>query len=109
VPPELFCGFERTPTNRPVRYPVACSPQAWATGAVFQLLQIMVNLVPDVPNNCLPHCAAYSARIGQLFVAEKFQNRSIPYWTLSLSEIPMRPPPVGCMRKRGNLRVVIEA
>jgi glycogen debranching enzyme len=52
-PPELFCGYERTDDNDPVQYPVACTPQAWATGSVFQLLQMMVNLVPDAQNNCL--------------------------------------------------------
>ena len=38
--PELFCGF--TPPRRGRRrrcYPVACSPQAWASGALFMLLQ----------------------------------------------------------------------
>lgn len=52
-PPELFCGYERTPNASPVCYPVACSPQAWATGTIFQLLELMVNLQPDVPSNCL--------------------------------------------------------
>src|SRR5690606_26576372 len=30
--PELFCGFARGPHEAPVRYPMACSPQAWAAG-----------------------------------------------------------------------------
>jgi glycogen debranching enzyme len=33
--PELFCGFRRRPGKAPTRYPVACSPQAWSSGAVF--------------------------------------------------------------------------
>ncbi|MEA3178605.1 MAG: hypothetical protein QOI59_2128 [Gammaproteobacteria bacterium] len=37
--PELYCGFERVPGQGPVAYPVACLPQAWASGAVFMLLQ----------------------------------------------------------------------
>ncbi len=37
--PELFCGFQRQPTEPPVPYPVACAPQAWASGSVFLLLQ----------------------------------------------------------------------
>jgi glycogen debranching enzyme len=45
--PELFCGFERTPGGAPTRYPVACSPQAWAAGTVYQLLGSMLGLVPD--------------------------------------------------------------
>ncbi len=42
--PELFCGFERTATGVPVPYPVACSPQAWAAGAGFQVLETMLGL-----------------------------------------------------------------
>ena len=34
-PPELFCGYERFNDSDPVKYPVACSPQAWATGSIF--------------------------------------------------------------------------
>ncbi len=36
--PELFCGFQRYVGQGPTLYPVACSPQAWASAAVFQLL-----------------------------------------------------------------------
>ncbi|MGX2041403.1 amylo-alpha-1,6-glucosidase [Methylocaldum sp. MU1018] len=42
--PELFCGFSRLPGQGPTLYPVACSPQAWASGAVFQLLQSCLGL-----------------------------------------------------------------
>lgn len=37
--PELFCGFPRLQGHGPTLYPVACSPQAWASGAVFMALQ----------------------------------------------------------------------
>jgi glycogen debranching enzyme len=49
-PPELFCGYGRERGN-PVQYPVACTPQAWATGTVFQLIQMMINLVPNMESN----------------------------------------------------------
>jgi glycogen debranching enzyme len=42
--PELFCGFTRDGAGRPVSYPVACSPQAWAAGAPYQLLQAMLGI-----------------------------------------------------------------
>jgi glycogen debranching enzyme len=42
--PELFCGFPRYAGQAPTLYPVACSPQAWASGAVFQLLCACVGL-----------------------------------------------------------------
>jgi glycogen debranching enzyme len=49
--PELFCGFARLPGQGPTLYPVACSPQAWASGAVFQLVQACLGLTfsPDKP------------------------------------------------------------
>jgi glycogen debranching enzyme len=59
--PELFCGFPRTVGLGPTRYPVACSPQAWSAGVVFQLVTGMLRLVPDAASNrvtldrpCLP-------------------------------------------------------
>jgi glycogen debranching enzyme len=45
--PELFCGYDRTDGEKPVLYPVACSPQAWAAGTAFVLLQVMTGLEPD--------------------------------------------------------------
>jgi glycogen debranching enzyme len=37
--PELFCGFHRRPDGTgPTLYPVACAPQAWASGAPYLLL-----------------------------------------------------------------------
>jgi len=46
--PELFCGFSREEQRRPVPYPVACRPQAWAAGSVFLLLQAALDLRLDV-------------------------------------------------------------
>ena len=42
--PELFCGFDRLPGQAPTHYPVACAPQAWASGAVFMLLEAILGL-----------------------------------------------------------------
>jgi glycogen debranching enzyme len=45
-PPELFCGFARdTKFGSPAgEYLVSCSPQAWAAGALFHFLQILVGV-----------------------------------------------------------------
>jgi glycogen debranching enzyme len=51
--PELFCGMSRADTVRPVLYPVSCSPQAWASGAFFLLLQAVLGLMPDAPRGVL--------------------------------------------------------
>ncbi len=48
--PELFCGFSRRMPHPPVGYPVSCSPQAWAAGSMFLLLQAMLGLMPDAPH-----------------------------------------------------------
>ncbi|HVH76064.1 MAG TPA: amylo-alpha-1,6-glucosidase [Stellaceae bacterium] len=42
--PELFCGFPARRLTAPTLYPVACSPQAWASGAVFALVQASLGL-----------------------------------------------------------------
>ena len=56
--PEAFAGFERRVSRFPVPFPTACSPQAWATGAPFVFVKVMlglnahdgvIDLDPDVP------------------------------------------------------------
>ena len=56
--PEAFAGFERSLSRFPVPYPTACSPQAWATGAPFEFVRVMlgsdvrdgaIHLDPRVP------------------------------------------------------------
>ncbi len=42
--PELICGFGRRQGKGPTLYPVACSPQAWAAGSVFMVLQACLGL-----------------------------------------------------------------
>jgi glycogen debranching enzyme len=51
--PELFCGLGRAEGDYLVHYPVSCSPQAWASGALFLLLQACLGLRPDAPGNGL--------------------------------------------------------
>jgi glycogen debranching enzyme len=51
--PELFCGFPRVSGHGPTPYPVACSPQAWSAGVVFQLIAEMLGLEPEARDNRL--------------------------------------------------------
>jgi glycogen debranching enzyme len=106
-PPELFCGYEKNGDKRPIQYPVACSPQAWATGSIFQMLQMVVNLVPDAQNNCLRiidpalpesinRLSLHNLRVGSTILDLEFER--------SGSTTACR-----VAKKRGNLRVVIEA
>jgi glycogen debranching enzyme len=43
--PELFCGFLRRQHNAPTQYPVACSPQAWASVTMLALIQACLGLL----------------------------------------------------------------
>jgi glycogen debranching enzyme len=45
--PELFCGFQRHLGQGPTLYPVACSPQAWASATPFTLLAASLGLQFD--------------------------------------------------------------
>jgi glycogen debranching enzyme len=49
--PELFCGFPRRPGSGPTLYPVACSPQAWASGAPLMLLESCLGMSIDGGRN----------------------------------------------------------
>ena len=51
--PELYCGMSRNGAAQPVSYPVSCSPQAWASGALFLMLQAVLGILPDAPANLL--------------------------------------------------------
>lgn len=45
--PELFCGFQRERSRGPTLYPVACTPQAWASATPFTLLEASLGLEFD--------------------------------------------------------------
>lgn len=49
--PELFCGFPRRRDTSPTLYPVACSPQAWASVAPFAMLEACLGLCCDYEKN----------------------------------------------------------
>ncbi|HZS01539.1 MAG TPA: glycogen debranching N-terminal domain-containing protein [Chloroflexota bacterium] len=59
-PPELFAGYGRAEYSFVIDYPVACAPQAWATGAIMLLVTTMLGLDVDAPHRritlhpCLP-------------------------------------------------------
>jgi glycogen debranching enzyme len=49
--PELFCGFQRGRGRGPTHYPVACSPQAWASATPFTLIEASLGLQFDPAGN----------------------------------------------------------
>ncbi len=51
--PELYAGLARGSETFPVQYVGANVPQAWAAGANFMLLQTLLGVEPDAPNEVL--------------------------------------------------------
>ncbi|MCF6158491.1 MAG: amylo-alpha-1,6-glucosidase [wastewater metagenome] len=49
--PELFCGFKRTAYHGPTPYPTSCSPQAWSSGVVFEVLKAFIGFQGDALQN----------------------------------------------------------
>src|SRR5258706_15843044 len=66
--PELYCGFNRRQGEGPTLYPVACSPQAWASGSLFMMLQASLGLVIDGLRELI-----------------EFRNPALPEWLEELS------------------------
>jgi glycogen debranching enzyme len=84
--PELFCGIQRREYDEPVHYPVSCSPQAWASGAMFLILCSVLGMHPSAPrkelniiNPQLPdwidHLRIRNLRIGASRVGLDFTRR----------------------------------
>lgn len=103
--PELFCGFPRRPGEGPTLYPVACLPQAWASGSVFMLLQACLGMSIDTPSREV-----------------RFDNPTLPEWlpelriaNLQVADgvtdllLERHPHDVGVtvLRREGRLRVCV--
>jgi glycogen debranching enzyme len=81
--PELFCGFDRLRGQGPTLYPVACSPQAWASATIFYLLQACLGLSfsPKKPQVRFQHPQLpdylHSVRINNLRVGDAVINLAL--------------------------------
>ncbi len=84
--PELFCGVQRREFDDPVHYPVSCSPQAWASGAMFLMLNSVLGIRPSAPRkelnvvnpelpDWLDHLQIRNLCIGQSRVGLDFSRR----------------------------------
>jgi glycogen debranching enzyme len=84
--PELFCGYSIEEVPLPVEYPVACRPQAWASGAPLLMLRSYGGISADAPNGVLyivrPRLPAWlteidlvGMRVGKARVDLTFTNR----------------------------------
>ena len=68
--PELFAGFDRVTTPHLVPYPSACSPQAWATGAIFLSVRTLLGIPTAVREPKWQELAVIGAEVGTWRMAE---------------------------------------
>ncbi|GAA4454550.1 amylo-alpha-1,6-glucosidase [Novipirellula rosea] len=103
--PELFCGFDRMPGHAPTLYPVACSPQAWATGAAFLLLQSILGLTFSPTK---PQVQFENPRLPDFLNWVRIQNLRIGDGVVDLA-FHRHPRDVGMNveRKEGDLQIVV--
>jgi glycogen debranching enzyme len=102
--PELICGFPRRQGKAPTLYPVACSPQAWAAGAVFLVLQACLGLtIKAKESRIFLHHSALPESISQVCI----RNLRIGNSCLDLA-FYRHPATVGVdiLRRTGNIEVV---
>jgi glycogen debranching enzyme len=103
--PELFCGFQRKPHRGPTAYPVACSPQAWASAAPFALLQACLGL--DLRHE--QHEIRFSSPVLPPFLDEiLLRNLRIGDACVDLRVARYgQDAAVNVLRRRGDIRVVV--
>jgi glycogen debranching enzyme len=105
--PELFCGFDREGSHRPIDYPVSCSPQAWAAGSCLQLLKSCLNMQADAIHGVLrivePKLPEWlgavtirGLRVGQAVLDLKFVSHD----GISSCQV---------LHKSGKIRVIVES
>ncbi|RXA19573.1 amylo-alpha-1,6-glucosidase [Methanosarcina sp. MSH10X1] len=104
--PECFAGLTRSEYGIPVKYPVACSPQAWASGTMPFMLTASLGISPDALNNRLiinkPHLPSWldnvqfnNVKVGNTVTDLNF--RRVEEETL-----------VNVSKKSGDINVIIE-
>ena len=103
--PELFCGFDRLPGYAPTLYPVACSPQAWAAGAAFLLLQSVLGLSFSPTK---PQIRFESPQLPDFLDWIRIQNLKVGNGSVDLA-FRRHPRDVGMNveRKEGNVQIVV--
>ncbi len=103
--PELFCGVDRREGQGPTLYPVACSPQAWAAGAVFMLLQACLAITIDAKNRRITFDRPYLPQgIPQLSLRDLRVEDSRVSLFLERDSGPVR---IQVVEKHGDIDVVV--
>ena len=102
--PELICGFARRPGKGPTLYPVACSPQAWAAGSVFLVLQACLGLeVRALESRVYLHYAALPESLSQVKIRNlRVGNASVDFSFVRYSDTVG----VNILRRSGEVEIV---
>ncbi len=104
--PECFAGFPRSKYSIPVKYPVACSPQAWSSGAIPLMFTACLGLSPDALNNRLtlkkPHLPSWLDKVQ--FNNIKVGNTLTDLYFRRIENETL----VNVSKKKGDLNVLIE-
>lgn len=102
--PELICGFSRRPGKGPTLYPVACSPQAWASGAVFLVLQSCLGLSVDAQHSRL---YLYHTALPEALEFVRIRNMQVGDASVDLAfERHAETVGVNILRRQGELEVI---
>jgi glycogen debranching enzyme len=105
--PELFCGFLRRRRHGPVRYPVACSPQAWAAAAPFGLLAACLGLHLSARDN--------EAFLRNPILPEKLDGLTLRNLGIGTGRVDLRVErhgsgaAVSVLRKSNDMQVLVQA
>ena len=103
--PELFCGVDRREGQGPTLYPVACSPQAWAAGAVFMLLQACLAITIDAKSRRITFDRPYLPQgIPQLSLRDLRVEDSRVSLFLERESGPVR---IQVVEKHGDVDVIV--
>lgn len=103
--PELICGFNRRGGEYPTLYPVACTPQAWAAGAVYLLLQACLGLRVDA--------TASRVSFSQPTLPEDVERMRITNLAVGTAEVDLlierHPHDVGItvLRRQGDVEITV--
>jgi glycogen debranching enzyme len=102
--PELICGFGRRPGKGPTLYPVACSPQAWAAGSVFMLLQACLGLeIRASESRVYLHHSALPEKVQHV----RIRNLRVGNCSVDLAcERYAETVSINILRRQGNLEIV---
>jgi glycogen debranching enzyme len=103
--PELFCGFGQNPGEGPVRYPVACAPQAWSAASIFLLFQSCLGLeISGVDRQIYFTRPQLPASVGELRIHNLEVAGSTIDLLLSRQEHDVG---VNVIRREGDIQVLV--